>query len=440
MGLCQSNDNDDKPSSIFGFKTQDSLLLYSGKEKKPKKKVVIGLGRLSAIWSPMPPETIIREIKEILVVHVHEDIIVNLVLAFTWRGREAQKSSRLPGHEDDITNCVICPQDKYMISSSVDTTCRVWDLWAGKCLHVLQHQDPVIELRVSSSGQFVLSSTGESLYLWNIVHGELVKTFQSDAHVWCFDMTSDCLYLLTGCSDAEIVYIWSVLTGEIEGQMDVQPNSSKPSRAEGIRYLQIASNDETVLSTSGSLIFLWNLRSGKQNRILEGHNGLVNWCEFTYNIRFVASCGEDATVRIWGVRSGECLHCFQMNKSSIRCSFTPDSDMLVSCYDDHALAIWDVRTGKMLHQCADHDEAIAGFRVTQDGRFVCSWDLSNVVKKCRVADGRFIRSFQTENSISFCTITSDARSAVTNDSEFSLGVWNFENSRRASGAFVGSPE
>merc|ERR1712062_568786 len=108
---------------------------------------------------------------------------VELVLSFAWRPRVAPRRSCLSGHEDTITGCVICPEDKYAVSSSQDSTCRVWEIRTGKCAHTLEHDDPVTEIKISKNGQFVISSTGEWLYLWNIRNGKLVKKFATDSHL-----------------------------------------------------------------------------------------------------------------------------------------------------------------------------------------------------------------------------------------------------------------
>jgi len=436
-GMCSSLDDDDNPASKkkkWNFKTQDSLLLYSGNKKDNPKKLVISLKRSSAIWSPEPSQTAIKEIKEILSTMLQsKQTLVNLVLSYTWRGRVAPRKNRLLGHEDDLSGCVLGPEDKFIVSASQDSTCRVWDIRDGKCTHVLKHEDPIIELKMSQSGQLILASTGEWLHLWNINTGTLVKRFEVESHIWCFDMTSDCLYILTGGDQSETVHIWSVLTGEIEGQMDIPPIGSKPT-SEGVRHLQIASDDETVLSSCGSVISLWNLRSGKQNRVLKGHEGLVTWCEFTNDIRFVASCGEDAIVRIWDTRSGRCLHKLQGARACIQCGFTPDSEYVIGSSEDNTLAIWDVQTGEMLRQLKGHTDLISGFHITRDGRYIVSWSKDNSVKKWRVYDGRCMRSFDTETSINFCCLTSDARFVITNDTSFALALWNVDQSRRASGS------
>jgi len=215
--------------------------------------------------------------------------------------------------------------------------------------------------------------------------------------------------------------------------MDVAPSESKPT-SEGVRLLRIASDDETVLSSAGSLIRLWNLRSGKQNQILKGHKGLVHWCEFTSDIRFVASCGEDTSVRLWSVRKGECIHLLRARYASVQCSFTPDNRKLICCSEDDSLMIYDVTTGDMLRKLHGHTDYISGFRVTNDGRSIVSWSMDHTVKKWSIFDGRSTQSFTTDASITFCCLTSDARYVLTNDSHFGIGVWNSELSRRASGS------
>jgi WD40 repeat protein len=126
---------------------------------------------------------------------------------------------------------------------------------------------------------------------------------------------------------------------------------------------------------------LWDPGTGKQLRVLSGHEGQVRSVAFSADGKLLASGAWDSKVRVWkdggegnaeplvlvGHTYGVTGVCFGRGVAAGR---------LASSSEDRTVRVWDLSTGKELLTLRGAGAGVTGVAISDDGRRLAasSWD------------------------------------------------------------------
>lgn len=83
------------------------------------------------------------------------------------------------------------------------------------------------------------------------------------------------------------------------------------------------------------------------SNILEGHTDSVYSIRYSPDGKTLASGSLDKTVRIWDIKSGECLHVLKGHSDAVHyVCYSPDGKTLSSSSADKTVILWDINNDK----------------------------------------------------------------------------------------------
>ncbi|KAM4615545.1 apoptotic protease-activating factor 1 isoform 1-T2 [Polymixia lowei] len=217
----------------------------------------------------------------------------------------------LRGHTKTVLHCCFSQDGQTLITSSEDSTIRVWKWRTGECKVLQGHKEQVR-------------------------HFSLLSHSPTDARLlsWSFDGT---------------VKVWDIESGEklkdIEGHQGailachVSPDG---------RLFATTSADRTAK--------VWSCESWQCTGVLNGHQDCVRSCRFSWDSRRLATGDDNGEIRLWNVRDGSLLKiCSRDDKDAMDSlhggwvsdlHFSPDDSLLVST--GGYIKWWDVERGEAL--------------------------------------------------------------------------------------------
>ncbi|HNW44061.1 MAG TPA: WD40 repeat domain-containing protein [Elusimicrobiales bacterium] len=104
-------------------------------------------------------------------------------------------------------------------------------------------------------------------------------------------------------------------------------------------------------------------------KTLQGHTDGVLTLAFSPCGKFLATAGEDNTIRLWDNPDGIEIQTIQAHKGDIRClAFDPDGDVFASGSWDKTIRIWQTSDCATLAEASNHEGAVNCLAFSPDGK------------------------------------------------------------------------
>ena len=80
-----------------------------------------------------------------------------------------------------------------------------------------------------------------------------------------------------------------------------------------------------------------------------GHEDSVNFIAISPDGKYIVSGSDDITIKIWDLKTGECLKTLEGHSNSVSVTISPDGKYIVSGSYDETIKIWDIKTGENIY-------------------------------------------------------------------------------------------
>ena len=110
-----------------------------------------------------------------------------------------------------------------------------------------------------------------------------------------------------------------------------------------------------------------------QYKNLNGHTGWVRDIKISPDGKFIASCSNDRTIRVWNLETGDYLEQLLGHTAWVRAlAFSPDGKFLASGSDDRTIKIWDTSTWSLIRELSGHQDSINSLVFYRDSKVLVS--------------------------------------------------------------------
>ncbi|KAG9040239.1 TOR complex subunit lst8 [Tulasnella sp. JGI-2019a] len=224
------------------------------------------------------------------------------------------------GHTGNVTSVSFHAEGKWVVTGSEDGTIRIWDLRTSHLYRSYDNGSPVNDVCIHPN------------------QGELISCDQSGA-VKQWDLTENTCTL------------------------ELAPAGDVP-----IRSVTIASDGSCLVAGNNKgKIFIWKLGNNpaKEKYValcrFQAHNRYLTRCLLSPDVKLLATCSSDATVKIWSMAPNfECKleKVLQGHQRWVwDCAFSADSAYLVTASSDHVARLWELASGETVRQYNGHRKA-----------------------------------------------------------------------------------
>ncbi|MFW9806735.1 MAG: WD40 repeat domain-containing protein [Candidatus Thorarchaeota archaeon] len=178
------------------------------------------------------------------------------------------------------------------------------------------------------------------------------------------------------------------------------------------------------------VVKLWDIRSGECLARFEGHEYPVLSLSFSPDGDKIVSGSGDTTLMIWDVENqtpGPIHHMKGHGFYVVTCDWDPQGNRIVSGSVDANICEWDANSGELLHRHSEHRAAIHQVRFTNDGSRLASgssdlhiilWDTSTTPMNVE----HILQGHNTEvRALSF---SEDAKYLASGSSDKTIYLWD----------------
>lgn len=253
----------------------------------------------------------------------------------------------------------------------IDGKVRAWYARSGRLIRALRAHDAEADFVCFVPGRKLLTASDRdsTVRLWNIAAGKCVSKIKTDGVVVAAALSPDAKTLATSCNNT--VQLFDLATGKESGRLAV-----KSGEVVGASRLAFSPDGKLLAVATGtaSRIVLWDTVKWRVVGTCKGHTGLV--CGMSFNPTGIAlvTAATDGSVRLWRVK--DCRETARWAAPGERgfsaAVFVDNGSVVLAANAIGMLRAWDTATGKPVLKLHAHRALIWSATVSPKGDAVAT--------------------------------------------------------------------
>jgi len=277
-----------------------------------------------------------------------------------------QEVGSLVGPKANVVSIEFSPDGSRIVTRPADRTLRLWDAQSKQEIKKVENVSVVADTFAFSPdlAQVVLFSRrggGNYLVIWNLISGEVKKSYVEDEntiHAVAFSRGGKMLAMgsprRTSLFDAAT--LGSI--GELKGE------------ASPVNALAYSADQKWFATGSGDgIVHLWDAKLGKEVTQLQKHTQAITSLAFALGGNRLASASADGTAVIWNIETEKVEHVLAEGRAEINSvAFSLDGHLAITGGNDKIARVWDVQTGKIKKAFDPMFSAVLAVGFSRDGK------------------------------------------------------------------------
>ncbi|MFZ2898500.1 MAG: WD40 repeat domain-containing protein [Saprospiraceae bacterium] len=349
---------------------------------------------------------------DILVVGL-DDGSVHIWEKFSTGARKRAMSFK--AHENYISDVVITPDDRRILTCSWDKTAKLWDMQGNLLKVFLGHKDGLRAITISKDQKIVVTGGEDrTMRIWPLK---------------AYEFKSLDLNRAGAPSPVQAVAAngEQLLAGKFEGRALLYGKNGDFVKAldhQG-RILDVAlSADNKLAATAGlgkQTIRVWDLKKGTSTAL--NYATAVDAVAFSADGKYLLAGTREKTAILWDLETQDTISVFRGHTANvIDVAFSPKGDRLLTASSDGTARLWSFE-GALIYQVRHHSDRVTSvaFHPTEDGVFLTgSWDNTFALWKLDSLKQKFIGHSSDVNKVAF---SADGATILSASADRTVRLW-----------------
>jgi transducin (beta)-like 1 len=206
--------------------------------------------------------------------------------------------------------------------------------------------------------------------------------------------------LLSGSIDKTAI-IWDAKTAEVKQQFDFHKAPTLD--------VDWRNNVSFASCSTDKMIYVCELGKNRPLKVFQGHEDEVNAIKWDPSGTLLASCSDDYTAKVWSIKADKHVHDFREHTKeiyTIKWSPTgPGSNnpnrplLLASASFDATIKLWDVEVGRCVHSLTKHTDPVYSVAFSPSGEYLASGSFDKCLHIWSVKEGKVIKTYKGSGGI-----------------------------------------
>ena len=285
--------------------------------------------------------------------------------------------------------------------------------------------DTVGSVALSPDGQLIVSSSGNTVQLWDLQGNPIGEPFQAhNRRVYSVAFSPDGQLIVTSggalSNGADTVRLWD-LQGNPIGDI---------LQADHFLFGSVAFSPDGkhILGISFGELKLWDLQGNLIGEPFEGHEGRVNSVAFSPDGKTIVSGSQDKTLRLWDLDGNPIGEAFEGHDSFVRSvAFSPDGQRIASSSWDNTVRLWDLHGNPIGEPFQGHAFPVSSVAFSPDGQHLISGGMDETVRLWDLQGNQIGESFQGHTGpIHFVTFSPDGQYIISSSYDGTVRLWKVQ--------------